>query len=220
MLKFRKAAKEEKEKISSLINDTVEGAVAFSALATASDGISELFLLGENENEDVKSIVFDTGNEYFLVYGEEFPPLLTRCEKTIMIYKGHSTEKGDAELLEGKEILELYKLLSGKDSLSFDDEKRYVSRLRAVNSGLAAVFGIRDNGRLVSSACISSVNNNFAVIADVFTDENYRCRGLARRCLFSAVEYALRKGVAPVLLCDGKMCPYYEKAGFEIYGKM
>ena len=220
MLKFRKAVKEEKEKISSLISDTIEGAVAFSALITSADGISDFFLLGEDENGDIKSIVFDTGDEYFLIYGEEFPPLLTRCEKTIMIYKGHSAEKGDAESLEGKEILELYKLLSGRNSLSFDDERRYVLRLRAVNSGLSAVFGIRDKGRLVASASISSVNKKFALIADVFTSDDYRCRGLARRCLVSCVEYALEKGVTPMLLCDKKMCPYYEKAGFEIYGKM
>ena len=220
MLKFRKAVKEEKEKISSLISDTIEGAVAFSALVASAEDISDFFLPGEDENGDIKSIVFDTGDEYFLVYGEEFPSLLTRCKKTIMIYRGETSVKGDALLLEGKEILELYKLLSGRNSLSFDDERRYVLRLRAVNSGLAAVFGIRDNGRLVASASISSVNRSFALIADVFTAEDYRCQGLARRCLLSCVEYALKKGVTPVLLCDEKMCPYYEKAGFEIYGKM
>ena len=103
MLKFRKAAKEDMEKISSLISDTAKGAVAFSVLHTSPDDISDFFLSGEDEIGDIKSVVFDTGDEYFLVYGEEFPPLLTRCEKTIMIYKGLSAEKGDAESLEGKE---------------------------------------------------------------------------------------------------------------------
>lgn len=220
MLKFRKAQKEEKEKIGSLISDTIEGAVAFSSLLISSDGIADSFLLGEDENGDIKSIVFDTGDEYFLVCGEEFPELLIRCEKTVMIYKGEASVKGDALLLEGKELLELYRLLSGKERLSFDDERRYVLRLRAVNQGFAAVFGIRDKVRLVASASISSMNEKYALIADVFTAEDYRCRGLARRCLMSAVEYALKKGVVPMLLCDEKMCPYYEKAGFEIYGKM
>lgn len=220
MLKFRKAVKEEKEKISSLTGDTPEGAVAFSLLYSSPDGISESFLLGEDENGDIKSVIFDTGDEYFLVAGEEFPPLLTRCEKTVMIYNKSSCEKGSAEILQGKEILDLYKLLSGKNILSFDDERRYVIRLRAVNAGLAWVFGIREEGKLVSSVSISSMNEKYAMIADVFTDENYRNKGLARECLMSVTDFVLQNGKIPILLCDEKMCPYYEKAGFEIYGKM
>ena len=220
MLKFRKAVKEDKNKISSLISATVEGAAAFSVLYTSAEDISDFFFVGEDENADMKSIVFDTGDEYFLVYGEEFPTLFTRCRKTVMIYGKSTAEQGSAEMLQGRDILELYRLLSGKNTLSFDDERRYVLRLRAVNSGLSAVFGIREGERLVSSASISSMNEKYAVISDVFTDENYRSRGLARRCLMSAAEYSLKKGRIPILLCDEKMCPYYEKAGFVIYGKM
>ena len=137
-----------------------------------------------------------------------------------MIYNKSTAEAGDARMLQGREILALYKLLSGKSTLSFDDERRYVLRLRAVNAGLAAVFGIMEEGRLVSSASVSSMNDKYAVIADVFSDEGYRCRGLARRCLMSAVGFSLSRGRIPVLLCDEKMCSYYEKAGFVIYGKM
>ena len=38
--------------------------------------------------------------------------------------------------------------------------------------------------------------------------------------LHEAAEFALKNGRIPVLLCDEKMCSYYKKAGFEIYGKM
>lgn len=220
MLKFRKAVKEDKDKISSLISNTVEGAMAFSVLFSSADGISDFFFIGEDENADVKSIVFDTGDEYFLVYGEEFPELFTRCRKCIMIFSKSTAEEGSAEMLQGREITELYRLLSGKNTLSFDDERRYVLRLRAVNSGLAAVFGIREGGRLVSSASISSLNEKYAVISDVFTDADFRSRSLARRCLMSCVDFSLKNGKIPMLLCDDKMCPYYEKAGFIIYGKM
>lgn len=220
MLKFRKAAKEDKEKISSLINNTPEGAVAFCALRLSSDDISDSFILGEDENSDIKSIIFDTGNEYFLVYGSEFPSLLTQCGKTVMIYTASTCIKGNTQELHGKEILDLYRLISGKQQLSFDDEKRYVLRVRAVNAGIAAVYGIKENGQLVSSASVSSMNEKYAVIADVFTAEEYRNRGLARECLISVTEFALKNGRIPVLLCDEKMCSYYKKAGFEIYGKM
>lgn len=220
MLKFRKAVKEDTEKISSLISDTAKGAVAFWVLHASSDDASDFFFLGEDENAVIKSIIFDTGDEYFLLYGEEFPEIFSRCEKTVMIYNKSTAEAGDAQMLQGREILALYKLLSGKSTLSFDDERRYVLRLRAVNAGLAAVFGIMEEGRLVSSASVSSMNDKYAVIADVFSDEGYRCRGFARRCLMSAVGFSLSRGRSPVLLCDEKMCSYYEKAGFIIYGKM
>ncbi len=220
MLKFRKAAKEDTDKISSLISNTIEGAMAFSVLHTSTDGISDFFFIGEDENADVKSIVFDTGDEYFLIYGEEFPELFTRCRKCIMIYNESTAEEGSTEMLQGREITELYRLLSGKNTLSFDDERRYVLRLRAVNAGLAAVFGIREEGKLVSSASVVSENDRYAVIGDVFTDADFRSRSLARRCLMSCVDFALKKGRIPMLLCDDKMCPYYEKAGFIIYGKM
>ncbi len=220
MLKFRRAQKEDKDKISPLICDTVRGAAAFSVLHSSADDITDFFFLGEDEGAEIKSIVYDTGDEYFLIYGEEFPEIFPRCEKTVMIYNKSTADAGDAGMLRGREITELYRLLSGRNMLSFDDERRYVLRLRAVNAGLAAVFGIREEGRLVSSASVSSMNENYALIADVYTKENYRCRGLARQCLMSAVEYSLEKSRIPVLLCDEKMCPYYEKAGFIIYGKM
>ncbi len=220
MLKFRKAEKKDKDVLSSLLNSTPEGTVAFSELLLSSDNISDCFFIGEDESGEIKSVVFDTGNEYFLVYGEEFPSLFSRTEKTVMVFGKDTGERGSAQALQGKEILELYKLLSGKNTLSFDDERRYVIRLRGVNSGYAAVFGIKKDGRLVSSASVSSVNEKFALIADVFTEKEHRNKGLARECLMAAIDFSLKKGKIPMLLCDEKMCHYYKKAGFEIYGKM
>lgn len=220
MLKFRKAEKKDKDNLCSLMNSTPGGAVAFSALCLSSQDISDSFFVGEDENGETASVVFDTGNEYFLVCGEEFPELFPRAEKVVMIYKKNECTGGTAELLQGKEILDLYKLLSGKNTLSFDDERRYVIRLRGVNSGYAAVFGIKKDGRLVSSASVSSMNEGYAVIADVYTAEEHRNKGLGGDCIMSAVNFSLKKGKIPMLLCDEKMCPYYEKAGFEIYGKM
>ncbi len=220
MLKFKKAEKKDKNILCSLLNSTPEGAVAFSELIMSTDDISDRFLAGEDDNGNIRSIIFDTGNEYFLVYGDEFPELLARSEKSVMMYRKNACEEGNAQLLRGKEILELYKLLSEKGSLSFDDERRYVIRLRCVNSGYAAVFGIKKDGRLVSSASVSSMNEKYALIADVFTEKEYRSKGLAYDCLMTATDFALKNGKIPFLLCDEKMYPYYEKAGFEIYGKM
>ena len=219
MLNFRKARPDEKEIIKALTGSTPEGAVCFAFLMSAGDGFCESFLLGE-ENGEIKSIVFDTGDEYFLVCGEEFPGLLTRCEKTVMIYEKKEAPCGTADIIEGRAIQEIYKLMSEKGSLSFDDERRYVLRLRAVNAGLSAVFGIKKDGALVSCTAVGSMNDRFGVVGDVYTKAEERCKGYAMACLMTATEFILSRGRVPMLLCDEKMCPYYEKAGFKVYGKM
>lgn len=219
MLNFRKARPQDKELIKALTGSTPEGAVCFTFLLCSGESFFEGFLLGEEDGE-TKSIIFDTGDEYFLVYGTEFPELLTRCAKTVMIYGKKEAPKGSAEPVMGKEIQEIYKLMSEKSSLSFDDERRYVLRLRAVNAGFAAVFGIKKSGLLVSCAAVSSVNEKYGLIGDVYTKRDERCSGYAADCLMTATEFILSEGRIPMLLCDEKMCPYYEKAGFKVYGKM
>ena len=219
MLNFRKARPHEKELIKTLTGSTPEGVISFAFLVSSGDDFYESFLLGE-ENGEVKSIIFDTGDEYFLVYGDEFPGLLTRCTKTIMVYEENEAKKGAAQSLEGRKIQEIYRLMSQKSSLSFDDERRYVLRLRAVNAGLAAVFGIEKDGTLLSCASVSSMNEKYGLIGDVYTKAQERGRGYAADCLMTAVEFILGAGRIPVLLCDEKMCPYYEKSGFTVYGKM
>ena len=219
MLNFRKARPEENQLIKALTGSTPEGAVCFAFLESSGDNFYESFLLGE-ENGVTESIIFDTGDEYFLVYGQEFPALLTRSEKTVMIYEKKEALKGTAESIEGVKLQEIYKLMSAKNSLSFDDERRYVLRLRAVNAGFSAVFGIENDGELVSCAAVSSMNDKYGLIGDVFTKKSERGRGYAADCLMTATEFILRNGRIPMLLCDEKMCPYYEKSGFRIYGKM
>ncbi len=219
MLNFRKAHAQDKELIKALTGSTPEGAVCFAFLMSAGENFCESFLLGE-ENGEIKSIIFDTGDEYFLVFGDEFPELLTRCEKTVMIYEKKEAPWCLAEIIEGRGIQEIYKLMSDRSSLSFDDERRYVLRLRAVNAGLSAVFGIKNDGLLVSCAAVVSLNGRFGVIGDVYTKNAERGRGYALDCLMRAADFILSRGTVPMLLCDEKMCPYYEKAGFKIYGKM
>ena len=219
MLNFRRAVSGEKEFLEEITKNTVRGVVAYSFLMSAGGGFYDNFLCGEEENE-IKSVIFDTGDEYFLIFGEEFPLLFEKCTKTIMVYKKGEMRNTGAQRLEGKEIQEMYKLISEKKQLSFDDERRYVLRLRAKNAGLCEVFGIKKDGILVSCAAVSSLNEKFGLIADVFTKKEERGKGYALICLSEAVNFILGKGKIPMLLCDENMCAYYEKAGFEIYGKM
>ena len=72
----------------------------------------------------------------------------------------------------------------------------------------------------MSTTAVSSLNEKYGLIADVFTEKEERGKGYALICLSEAVNFILGKGKIPVLLCEENMCAYYEKAGFEIYGKM
>ncbi len=220
MLKFRKALFSEKQILIKLTSDSLEGVFSFSFLLTSGENFYESFFVGVNEKGEIKSIVFDSGNEYFLVYGEEFPEIFPRPDKTVMIYDKKTSQKGSARSLEGREILGTYCLMSENNCPSFDDERRYVLRLRAKNSGYAEVFGTEKQGRLVSTASVSSMNGKYALISDVFTKKEERRQGLAGECLTSALSYCLEKGKIPVLVCEEKMCDYYKKAGFKVYGKM
>lgn len=219
MLNFRKAQPEDADILKKLTRSTLRGTISFAFLMSAGGDFYENFLCGE-EDGIIKSVIFDTGDEYFLIFGEEFPELLKRCTKTVMVYEKSTCDTGTAQRLEGREIQEMYKLMSGRDRLSFDDERRYVLRLRAKNSGLCEVFGIKKGGELVACTAVSSVNEGYGLIADVFTKSQERNKGYGADCLMTAVNFILENEKIPMLLCEENMCKYYEKAGFTVYGKM
>ena len=219
MLNFRKATSVDKDAIRAFTEQTVRGVICFSFLMSSGAEFYENFLVGEADSE-IKSIIFDTGDEYFLVFGDEFPELLPECHKTLMVYEKKEASGGTAQVLEGREIQDIYRLISGKEKLSFDDERRYVLRLRSKNAGYSEAFGIKKDGFPVSCASVSSMNERYGLIADVFTAMNERKKGYALDCLMTVTEFILSKGKIPVLLCDEKMCPYYKKAGFTVYEKM
>lgn len=220
MLNFQRAKNEDMKKLLSLCKDTIYGTEAYTFLLSSGESTQDCFWCGKDGNDDIKSLVFDTGDRYIKVYGSEFAAIFTFPDDRIMIYEKSTLPQNGVQVLEGKEIQELYKLLSARDSLSFDDERRYVLRLRAVNKGLARVFCLKKNGKLVSSASVSSMNEKYALISDVFTKAEERGKGLAHISLMSAVNFALEQGKTPYLRCEERMCAYYERAGFTLYGKM
>lgn len=82
-----------------------------------------------------------------------------------------------------------------------------------------------EDGKIVSS-CVMFIMPNlthnqrpFAVIENVVTDENYRCRGFATACLNYAREIAILAGCYKIMLLTGSKLPsthrFYEKAGYN-----
>lgn len=220
MLNYTKASREDSPVISDLCRDTPEGTQAFSFLAVSPSEISEAFFCGRDENGDIRTVIFDTGDEYIMAYGKDEVPFMTFSPRYVMICEESLPRDFSVQRLEGKDILEVYKLISGGERLSFDDEKRYVLRLRSVNASYGAVFGIFFGNELVSCASVCAMNEKYALISDVFTREDKRNEGMGRKCVAACVNFALEKGRIPFLRCEEKLCSFYEKAGFVYYGKM
>lgn len=220
MLNFTRPLYEEKEHLMFLCRDNIRGCEAYSTLCL-DDGIPDgTFWCGRDENGDIRALVFNNGDMDIKITGDNFPPLFSFREGSVMVYGGSFSEDSSAVSIAGKKLLDFYRLISGGKELSFDDERRYVNRLRAVNKGLSGVFCVYDNEKPVASAAVTAMNEKYALIGDVFTKEEFRNRGLASLCLKSAVSFCLRKKRIPVLFCEEKLCGFYEKAGFLYYGKM
>lgn len=220
MLKFTQPEKTEEELLKKLCADSPEGVQAYTLLCINDSIPDGVFFCGRDEENSIRSLVFNDGDEYFRVFGKEFSPLFTFNEKNVLIYDKKTPPENEATEIRGKELLELYRLISQSDSLSFDNEKRYVDRLKAVNKGYAKAFGIYKKGRLISVACVSGINEKYALISDVFTSPSYRNQGLARLLTEKCIGYIHSIKRTPFLRCEKEMCPYYEKLGFRFYGKM
>lgn len=219
MLNFTRAKKEERDLLLSLTSHTINGASAYSYLFTHGDCDEAAFFCGRNKEGEIKSLVFNDGDEFIRAYGDEFPDFLPLNEKCLMVYPGTECPRNDSRQITGTELLNVYRLLGG-GRLSFDDERRYVLRLKNVNAGLSAVFGIFDDEGLASTAAVGAMNLKYGLIADVFTHPDFRCRGYASTVLRSCMAFILSNGRIPYLRCEEAMRPYYEKAGFIYYGKM
>ena len=226
MLKFSFPKKEDIPYLLQMTKNSIQGTEVFTFLTLHSEGIPEgSVFCGRDERGEIKSLVFNNSDRYIPVFGEEFPEIFTYEKKCLMIYDADACSASDSDSLSccselsGRDILSSYTLFS-EGELSDADEKRYVYKMRSVNHGMAKVLGIKRDGALISTACISASNLSYALIADVFTLSSERKKGLAAICVKKCVSLIKEKGLTPYLLCDDKMCPYYEKLGFIYHGKM
>ncbi len=220
MLKFTYPEACEKELLLSLCKDSITGTEAYTFLKLHEDIPEESFWCGRDEKGEIKSLVFNNGDEDIKVYGEEFSQLFSFGNHCIMVYEGAAFCENTVNVITGRDLLDFYRLISESDTLSFADERRYVLRLKAVNRGLSKVFGVISDDKLVSASAVSAINEKYALIGDVFTKKEFRSKGLGALCVRAAVSYILSQGKIPVLYCSEELCGFYKRSGFSYYGKM
>lgn len=220
MLKYASAENGDREELLLMCEHSLTGAEAFTYLALNKDISGGRLWCAKNENGHIASVIYDDGDFYIKAAGAQFSLFFSYREKCFMVYEKKEIPESTAVDVSETGIMDAFRLFCESCELSFDNEKRYVERRRAVNAGLACVFAVYDGTEMVSTASVSAENADYAVISDVFTRKDKRNGGLAARVLGSAVAYCLERGRTPVLLCEENMCSYYEKSGFKLYGKM
>lgn len=117
--------------------------------------------------------------------------------------------------LTNREIQQMYLLLSGKKSISHDEELRYIRLIKAKNRSLAAVFGIKQDSTLISCAAVSASNEDICIISNVFTVPEYRNKGLAGECVKACVNFAKKQNKTPFVFCEEKNLEFYKKLNFS-----
>lgn len=220
MLKYIKADNSDRDTLLEMCRHSITGAEAFTYLVLNEDISGGAFWCAKNERDTTVSVIFDDGDYYIKAAGIVFSRFFAYREKCLMVYESEDVPESTAQDVSETGIFDSFKLFCECDELSFDNEKRYVARRRAVNAGLARVFAVSDNGKMISTASVSAMNEKYAVISDVFTRQEFRCRGFGANVLARAVAFSLEEGRTPLLLCDDDMRTYYENAGFRYYGKM
>lgn len=143
-----------------------------------------------------------------------FQPPQKKDRLVLMEYRGAGEAETGTAILTGKELLNVWKLLGGTQTLSDALEKRYVESVRGVHADLCAYRGIYENGMIVSCGGIVASNEKYALIGNVFTAEKHRGRGLAAATVRSLIGTALQKERIPVLYCEKNMTGFYRKLGF------
>ena len=89
---------------------------------------------------------------------------------------------------------------------------------------------VAEEDGLITSSCVYVIIPNlthnqqsYAIVENVITDENYRKRGLATKCLNYARDIAIREGCYKLMLLTGakdkNTLHFYEQAGYNCNDK-
>ena len=113
------------------------------------------------------------------------------------------------------ELRGFYTLMAQGSRFGRATEENYVYMQRCVNRDAAAAFGVFEGGDVVSGAMICAVNDVYALIGNVFTEESRRGRGLAQAALAACEREAEARGLIPVLYCAKRMTRYYRRRGYR-----
>jgi GNAT superfamily N-acetyltransferase len=125
-------------------------------------------------------------------------------------------------------LLELYLHLHEKEKPNFTKKQRSLWREILLDENYHILIGEYD-GRIVSSVTVVVIKNltrglrPYALIENVVTHKDYRCRGYAGALMKKAVEIAKNKGCYKIMLLTGSkeenVLRFYEKCGFNHFEK-
>ncbi len=111
----------------------------------------------------------------------------------------------------------VFKLLSKNGS--FDVWYPVISR--KINNSCACGVYLEENSIPVSCAIAPFVYGKTGVVAGVFTDENYRNKGYATKCVKALLSELKKENVnIAYLWCEDKNIKLYENIGFSVCGEI
>lgn len=134
-----------------------------------------------------------------------------------------------AEKSDLSDVLKLYTFLKN-ESISEGDKTVFKIWNEILSDENRHMIVAEEDGKIVSSCVLFILSNlthgqrPFALIENVVTDENYRCRGLATACLNYAKVIAESAGCYKIMLLTGSKLSsthrFYERAGYNSKDKI
>jgi ribosomal protein S18 acetylase RimI-like enzyme len=123
-------------------------------------------------------------------------------------------------------ILELLKQLIENAGSSDNIDLKYANKKwEEIENNNIKYFLAKDNGRIIGSCYICIIPNltyngkSIGYIENVIVDKNYRKRGIGKKIMEMAIEYAKENNCYKVVLQSGKKRveahKFYEKIGFN-----
>lgn len=206
---------ERRAELSRLSASCVCGAALYSDLKCGLTDAGNL-TVGLDENGNITRVYYDdtADSRVFSADGqtltaEGFPP-----EVRVMTYRGSrvpASEHGVSDASGDVAAATACARLWGEDGSSGGFYRLFTRSRR----GYAFIFYTGEKAAPTAAGCIAAVNEKYAVIANVFTSEGCRGRGLAGAVVNECVAAALKKGLIPVLFCREETAAFYKKLGFS-----
>jgi Predicted acetyltransferase len=130
-----------------------------------------------------------------------------------------------AELLasdKARDVCNLYGRIDEFENNAVDAETQIANQKLDMERGESAVFGIYDNGILVSAVGLAAINPVSAMVIGVCTLPEYRRRGYASSTLYSMLDYVfgtLKLECVSLFWNNGVAGKMYADAGFSDVGE-
>ena len=208
---YRAPAGEEIEAALAFLSRGIGGAEAYTFLRLNREALPEGRFWCAAEQGEVKSVVYHNGDRVI----ETAPGVPPYPGLRLLRFAGALPPPDPRAVPLGlKDAEHIYRVISGKNTLSPDEQARYVFRARAMRDGLACGYGVKENGSLCAFAFIAAGNADAALLGDVFTAPPYRGRGYAAASVLACAAKAIRDGKTAWVLCEDKNLGFYGKLGF------